>query len=45
MTGILADVLAASPDLALINIFTVAVIAAVAAACAFSLRKKGDKPA
>ena len=45
MTAILADVLAASPDYALMNIFTVAVISAVAVACALSLRKKHGKPA
>jgi hypothetical protein len=46
MTAILAEFAAVyQPDFALINIFTVVVIAAVAAACAISLRKKGDKPA
>jgi len=51
MTAILAffvtlpSVLAAyEPDYALINIFAVVVIGAVAVACAVSLRKK-DKPA
>ena len=39
MTAILAEVLAVSPDYALMNIFTVAVISAVAVACAISLRK------
>ncbi len=47
MLAVLPSVLAAiyEPDFALINIFAVVVIAAVAAACAFSLRKKDDKPA
>ena len=44
MTAILADVLAASPDYAIMNIFTVAIIGAVAVACAISLRKS-RKPA
>jgi hypothetical protein len=33
------------PDFALINIFTVAVIAAAGVACAVTLRKKGGKTA
>ena len=41
----LPSVLAYQPDYALMNIFTVAVIGAVAVACAISLRKKGDKTA
>ncbi len=46
MTAILTEFAAVyQPDFALINIFTVAVITAVAVACAISLRKKGDKPA
>jgi len=41
----LPSVLAAyEPDYALVNIFAVVVISAVAVACAISLRKK-DKPA
>jgi hypothetical protein len=45
MTAILADVLAYQPEYALMNIFAVAVITAVAVACAISLRKKDDKTA
>jgi hypothetical protein len=46
MTAILTEFAAVyEPDFALINIFTVAVITAVAVGCAISLRKKGDKPA
>jgi hypothetical protein len=43
MTAILADVLAYQPEYALMNIFTVAVIGAVAVACAISLRKARGK--
>lgn len=39
MTAIVAEVLAVSPDYALMNIFTVAVIGAVAVACGISLRR------
>jgi hypothetical protein len=46
MTGILAEFAAVyEPDFALINIFTVVVITAVAVACAISLRKKSDTTA
>ena len=45
MTAILAEVLAISPDYTIMNIFTVAIIGAVAVACALSLRKKHGKPA
>ena len=45
MTAILAEVLAVSPDYAIMNIFTVAIIGAVAVACAMSLRKKSGKTA
>jgi hypothetical protein len=45
MTAILAEVLAVSPDYTIMNIFTVAVIAAAGVACAISLRKKGGKTA
>lgn len=38
------SVLAVSPDYTLINIFAVAVITAVAAACAVALRKPRDRP-
>jgi len=41
----LPSVLAAQPDYALMNIFTVAVITAVALACGISLRKKSGKAA
>ena len=39
MTAILAEVLAVSPDYAIMNIFTVVIIGAAAVACAISLRK------
>jgi hypothetical protein len=46
MTAILAEFAAVyQPDFALVNIFTVVVIAAVGVACAATLRKKGGKAA
>ncbi len=44
MTAVLAEFAAVyQPDFALINIFTVAVISAVAVACAISLKKTRGK--